>query len=165
MATRAALALLLALSATGSTLEVAVSSSLRFDSEAAKNRPVSKVITLLKDMLAQMEKEAEDDEAVYDTMVCWCETNEKEKTKAIADAEVKIKELLATIEELTGLSLQLQKEIKDLEGEVAKEQGAMDQATAMRFKELGEFNGEEKDALEAISALKAAIEVLSKQNP
>merc|ERR1719379_2047873 len=35
----------------------------------------------------------------------------------------------------------------------------------MRFKELGEFNGEEKDALEAISALKAAIEVLSKHNP
>jgi hypothetical protein len=24
---------------------------------------------------------------MYDKMVCWCETNEKEKTKAIADAE------------------------------------------------------------------------------
>merc|ERR1719191_758810 len=109
MAPRAAVVLLLAISAAGSELEISVSSSLRFDAEAAKNRPVSKVITLLKDMLAQMEKEAEDDEAVYDTMACWCETNEKEKTKAIADAEAKIKDLMATIEELTALSVQLQK--------------------------------------------------------
>ena len=32
-------------------MEVAMTSSLTFDAEAAKNRPVSKVITLLKDML------------------------------------------------------------------------------------------------------------------
>merc|ERR1719420_949078 len=51
-------------------------------------------------MLAQMEKEAEEDESVYDTMACWCETNDKEKTKAIADAEAKIKDLTTTIEEL-----------------------------------------------------------------
>ena len=38
-------------------------SSLTFDAEAAKNRPVSKVITLLKDMLKQLEKEAEEDGA------------------------------------------------------------------------------------------------------
>ena len=49
--------------------------------ENAKNRPVSKVITLLKDMQAQLEKEGEEDEEDYDRMVCWCETNEKEKTK------------------------------------------------------------------------------------
>ena len=40
-------------------------SSLTFDAEAAKNRPVSKVITLLKDMLKQLEKEAEEDEEMY----------------------------------------------------------------------------------------------------
>ena len=34
-------------------MEVSVESSLRFDAAAAKNRPVSKVITLLKDMLKQ----------------------------------------------------------------------------------------------------------------
>ena len=31
--------------------------------------------------------------------VCWCETNEKEKKKAIADAEATDKELSAEIEE------------------------------------------------------------------
>ena len=49
----------------------------------AKNRPVTKVITLLKDMLKQLEKEATDDEDIYEKMSCWCTTNDKEKTKAI----------------------------------------------------------------------------------
>merc|ERR1719197_1453736 len=142
---------LAAASVHGLDMKISVESSLTFDAAAAKNRPVSKVITLLKDMLAQMEKEAEEDEAVYDTMACWCETNDKEKTKAIADAEAKIKDLTTTIEELTATSAQLATEIKTLEGEVAAEQQALDKATAMRMKDLGEFNGEEKDALEAIS--------------
>ncbi|CAK0858034.1 unnamed protein product, partial [Prorocentrum cordatum] len=68
-------------------------SSLSFDVAAAKNRPVSKVITLLKDMLKQLEKEAEEDEEIYDKMACWCETNDKEKTKAISDAEARISAL------------------------------------------------------------------------
>merc|ERR1719382_1389578 len=130
--------------------------------EASKNRPVSKVITLLKDMLKQLEKEQEEDEAIYDKLACWCETNDKEKTKAIADAEAKIEELTTKIEELTALSARLNTEIKNLESEVAKNQEALDQATAIREKQLAEFNAEEKDLLESISALKAAITVLSK---
>ncbi len=31
-----------------------------------------------KDMLKQLEKEAEEDEEIYDKMACWCETNDKE---------------------------------------------------------------------------------------
>merc|ERR1711920_1214901 len=129
---------------------------------AAKNRPVSKVITLLKDMLKQLEKEAEEDEEIYDKVACWCETNDREKTKAIADAEAKIADLTVKIEELTAASARLNTEIKNLESEVAKNQEALDKATAIRQKQLAEFNAEEKDLLESISALKAAVTVLSK---
>merc|ERR1719174_722376 len=115
-------------------------------------------------MLKQLEKEAEEDEEIYDQMACWCETNDKEKTKAIADAETRIKDLTANIEELTALSAQLNTEIKNLEQEVAKNQEALDQATALRQKQLAEFNAEEKDMLGAISALKSAVTVLSKHN-
>jgi len=138
--------------------------ALTFDANDAKNRPVSKVITLLKDMLKQLEKEAEEDEEIYDKLACWCETNDKEKTKSIADAEAKIDDLTTKIEELTAASARLNTEIKNLESEVAKNQEALDKATAIREKELAEFNAEEKDSLEAISALKAAITVLSKHN-
>merc|ERR1719299_271999 len=143
-------------------MEVGMTSSLTFDAEAAKNRPVSKVITLLKDMLKQLEKEAEEDEEIYDKMACWCETNDKEKTKSIADAETRIADLTTKIEELTATSARLNTEIKNTEQEVAKNQNALDKATAIRQKELAEFNAEEKDLLESISALKSAITVLSK---
>merc|ERR1719373_1062188 len=140
------------------------SSALKFDEQAAKNRPVSKVITLLKDMLKQLEKEAEEDEEIYDKVACWCETNDREKTKAIADAEAKIADLTVRIEELTAASARLNTEIKNLEKEVAANQEALDQATAIREKQLAEFNAEEKDLLESISALKAAITVLAKHH-
>jgi len=139
-------------------------SLLSFDSEAAKNRPVSKVITLLKDMMKQLEKEAEEDEEVYDKMACWCETNDKSKTKAVSDAEARISDLSTRIEELTASSARLNTESKNLEKEVAANQKALDAATAIRTKELAEFNGEEKDLLESISALKSAVTVLSKHH-
>merc|ERR1719390_242264 len=115
-------------------------------------------------MLAQLEKEAEEDEQIYDQIACWCETNDKEKTKAIADAEARIADLTSKIEELTANSARLSTEIKNLEKEVAANQAALDQATAIRQKQLAEFNAEEKDLLESISALKAAIVVLSKHH-
>jgi len=142
----------------------AAGSSLTFDVAEAKNRPVSKVITLLKDMLKQLEKEAEEDEEVYDKLACWCETNDKEKTKSIADAEARIADLTTKIEELTASSARLNTEIKNLEKEVAANQAALDKATAIRQKELAEFNEEEKDLLGSISALKSAVTVLSKHN-
>merc|ERR1719324_1434805 len=145
-------------------MDVSVASSLKFDAEAAKNRPVSKVITPLKDMLKQLQKEAEEDEDIYDKIACWCETNDKEKTKAIKDAEEKIDILTSKIEEMTARSAQLATEIKNLEKEIAKHQDSMDKATAIREKELAEFNAEEKDLLESIAALKAAITVLSKHH-
>merc|ERR1719413_234396 len=87
-----------------------------------------------------------------------------EKTKAIADAEARISDLTTKIEELTASSARLNTEIKNLEKEVAENQAALDKATAIREKQLAEFNEEEKDALEAISALKSAVTVLSKHN-
>merc|ERR1719274_306304 len=145
-------------------MDVSAVSSLRFDAESAKNRPVSKVITLLKDMLIQLQKEAEEDEEIYDKLACWCETNDREKTKAIKEAEAKISALVTKIEELSALSSQLSTEIENLEKDIAKYQESLDKATAIRQKELAEFNAEEKDALEAITALKAAIAVLSQHH-
>merc|ERR1719163_1974525 len=97
-------------------------------------------------------------------MACWCETNDKEKTKSIADAEARISDLTTKIEELTANSARLNTEIKNLEKEVAANQNALDKATSIREKELAEFNAEEKDLLGSISALKAAVTVLSKHH-
>jgi len=149
---------------TTSALTLAASTSLSFDVAAAKNRPVSKVITLLKDMLGQLEKEAALDEEIYDKMACWCETNDKDKTKSIADAESHINRLEAEIEEDTALSARLNAEIVKHKEEVAAAKKALEEATAIREREIADFNSEEKGLLEAISALSAAVEVLSKHH-
>merc|ERR1719261_759581 len=115
-------------------------------------------------MQKQLEQEAEEDEEIYEKMACWCETNDKEKTKAIADAEARIEDLTSTIEELTAGSARLNAEIKNLDKEIAKNQAALDKATALRQKELAEFNAEEKDVLQSIGALKSAITVLGKHH-
>merc|ERR1719321_1064189 len=112
-------------------------------------------------MISQMEKEAEEDEEVYETMGCWCVTNDKEKTKSIADSEASISDLASAIEGFTASSARLNTEIANLEKEVAKNTEALDSATAMREKELAEFNAEEKDSLQTITSLKAAVIALS----
>merc|ERR1719159_1719458 len=117
-----------------------------------KSRPVTKVINLLKDMISQMEKEAEEDEEAYEQMSCWCITNDKLKTKSIADAEQSISDLTVAIEGFTAESARLNTEIPNLEGEVEKNEEALDKATTMRRKELAEFNAEEKDTIQTISS-------------
>jgi len=129
-----------------------------------KNRPVTKVINLLKDMTAQLEKEGAEDEEVYDKMVCWCESNDKEKTKAIADAELKVASLSASIEDLTANSAKLTSEIASLETELGKNTKALDTATAIREKDLAEFNAGEKETMQSIASLKSAVTVLGKHN-
>merc|ERR1719421_290271 len=124
--------------------------ALNFDAEdAANNRPVTKVVTLLKDMLVQLEKEAEEDQEIYDNMACWCTTNDKEKTKAIDDAEAKIEDLTTQIEEMTALSARLNTEIEQLGEEIEKNKAALEKATSLRQKEIAEFMAEEKETLEA----------------
>merc|ERR1719388_689333 len=97
-------------------------------------------------------------------MQCWCTTNEKEKTKSISDAESHIQNLGAAIEEFTANSARLNTEIATLETEVAKNTDALDKATALRKKELAEFNAEEKDSIQTIASLKSAIVALSKHH-
>merc|ERR1719453_2864133 len=115
-------------------------------------------------MQKQLAKEAEEDEVTYEKIVCWCNTNDKEKTKSIKQAETKIADLTKSIEEGTGKSAQLNTEIANLKKEVAANNNALDKASAMRTKDLAEFVAEEKDLLQSIGALKNAIAVLSKHH-
>merc|ERR1719238_2492180 len=95
-------------------------------------------------------------------MVCWCEAGDKEKTKSIADAEQHLADLTASIEEMTASSARLSTEIDNLKKEVAANGQALSTATALRQKELAEFIAEEKDSVQSISGLKAAIVAISK---
>merc|ERR1719456_326471 len=82
--------------------------------DQTKNRPVTKVINLLKEMIEQLEKEGEEDQDIYEKMGCWCVTNEKAKKQSIADAQSRITDLTASIESLAGDSARLKAEVGNL---------------------------------------------------
>jgi len=144
--------------------QVIASSSLQLSSQEEKARPVSKVVTLMQDIMKKLEKEHEEDEEVYNKFMCWCETNEKLKAKAIQDAEEKITILMPKIDDYTALANKLQVEIQNEDGFHVKLSGSFDTAAAIRHKEATEFEAQERELLEAIGALKAAIIVLSKHH-
>jgi len=144
--------------------QLSLAATLVFDAVPDKQHPVSKVVTLLKDMQKDLEKEADADEAVYEKLACWCQTNDKTKTKAIADAEARITDLDATVEKMAALSQTLQVEIQGLEKEIAADQKSLATATAMREKAKATFLGEEKEMIESIRALQAAVVVISKHH-
>jgi len=130
----------------------------------AKSYPVSGVVELLRDMQKQLSKQADADEEIYEKLACWCTTNDKAKTQAIADAEARVTDLSATIEKTTALGETLKVEINGLEQEVAKNQQSLNVATALREKQKAEFVGEEKEMIQSIQALGAAITVLAKHH-
>merc|ERR1719424_2659514 len=67
-----------------------VSARYARDMAETQGSPVAKVVALIKDMLKDMKKEAAADEDTYNKMACWCDTNDKEKTKSVEEAEARI---------------------------------------------------------------------------
>jgi predicted nucleic acid-binding Zn-ribbon protein len=124
--------------------------------------PIKRVINMLTDMKNQLEEEAAKEAEMYDKMVCWCETNEKEKTKAIADAEAKDKDLSAEIEARSARFGSVSTEIEAMKKQIAEDTAALKEALAIREKEAANFRGDEKDTVQAITNLKNAIGVLKK---
>merc|ERR1719162_2444035 len=124
--------------------------------------PVTRVVNLLKEMQKTLGKEQEEDEALYDKLACWCNNNKYEKNGASDAATAKIADLEANIEMLTARSKELNTKIKELEAEFASDKAALAEATALRKKQLKEFQGMELDNIAALENLKSAIVVLGR---
>merc|ERR1719265_942397 len=97
-------------------------------------------------------------------MVCWCETNDKTKTKAIADAEAHMVSLETDIKAMAAKKGKLETEIAATKKQIGADTESLKTATAIREKAQAEFRAEEKDMLQAITNLKNAIAVLGKHH-
>mmetsp|Transcript_58531 Transcript_58531/g.128335 ORF Transcript_58531/g.128335 Transcript_58531/m.128335 type:complete len:671 (-) Transcript_58531:108-2120(-) len=129
-----------------------------------KASPIKKVVNLLTDMQKSLQQEADEDETAYDKMACWCKNNDAEKTESISQAQDKISQLESTIEQKAAAASRLKGEIEELEKDLNSNQQALDKSMAMRKKDLGSFNEEEKDMMQSVQALRAAVVVLSRHH-
>mmetsp|Transcript_79939 Transcript_79939/g.248056 ORF Transcript_79939/g.248056 Transcript_79939/m.248056 type:complete len:713 (-) Transcript_79939:54-2192(-) len=139
-----------------------VSEDLSQPATTSESRPIRKVITLLEEMKMQVEKEASADQTAYEKYMCWCQTNEKEKTAAIKTAEQRIEDLGSLIEKSTAEAGTLKTEIASLKEDISSDQDALATASSVREKEKEEFLAEESDVKETVSLLSEAIAVLAK---
>jgi len=131
---------------------------------SAKVTPVTRVVNLLKEMSKTLNKEQDEDQALFDKLTCWCNNNKYEKSGSSDAATAKISELEATIEMLTARSKELSTKIKELEAEFASDKAALAEASALRAKQLKEFHAMELDNIAALENLKSAIVVLGRHN-
>lgn len=129
---------------------------------ASQERPVAKVVRLLNDMKTQLEKEAAEDDEVMEKMVCWCETNEKEKTAAISSNTAAITSLETAIEEYTAQGQLLAKDIKTLTKDIDSNEQELMEATTMRNKDKAEYVQDEKEQLVSLEGVKNALSQIMK---
>jgi len=124
--------------------------------------PIKRVISLLEKMRDELVAEANNEAEMYDKMVCWCETNEKEKTKAIADAEALDKELTAEIGARAAKFGEQATEINRLKEQISEDTASLKEATGIREREAAEFYESNKDLIQSITNVKNAIQILGK---
>jgi len=127
-------------------------------------RPIMKIVKLLVDMKKQLGAELQDDKEVHEKMDCWCDSNEKEKTKAIEEGGIEIQRLKSFLGESAGKIAEMKVKRKDTKEELASDQKALSASTALRMKDNKVFAKDEKDTIVSIKACKDAITVLSKHN-
>jgi chromosome segregation ATPase len=133
-------------------------------SSTNKITPVRRVVNLLKDMQATLQKEMDEDEALYKKMGCWCNNNKYEKDASITTATSKIAELESTISGSAAKSSELKERLDEINGEVAAAKKALAESEKLRKRQAQNFHQEEIEAVEAIENLKAAIMVLERKS-
>jgi len=124
-----------------------------------------KVVRLLQDMKTELQRDLDDDKAVHEKLDCWCKTNDREKTQAIATGEARSSELDAFLGEAKGKMQEIKTNRDTTQEEVDSDWAALNQASALRMKENKEFHSEETQLLDAVQAADQAIVVLGEHHP
>merc|ERR1719443_684356 len=73
--------------------------------------PIKKVVTLMKDMVKEIEAEGEKEKELFDKFMCYCQGSSGELDKAVADAQFQIKSLASKLDTETSEKLQMSQEL------------------------------------------------------
>lgn len=122
--------------------------------------PVSRVVGLLKNLAAQVEKEGKKEEDLYETFVCWGKSVISQKTDTNTAAQSRIDSLKTYMADLDAGKIDLTTEGQDLQKEVKDLKADLEQAKALRDKEKKDFGSAKAEMSAALKALSSAIKVM-----
>jgi len=122
--------------------------------------PVTKVVELIKELKGKIEADGKAEQKIYNKFACWCETTTERKATAIHQATADIKSHGTSVLEYKGSIATYTSEINELGREMRDNQQAQDEATGIRQKENGEYEGQKAEMEQTLNALERGIKVL-----
>jgi len=126
--------------------------------------PTEKVIELLNNLKAEVEKEGSAQATTYETFSCFC----KDKTKSLSDniksGKDNIDSLSAEIELKTATKEQKTTELQDAKVKLDELQTSLKETEVRAAKEKAEYEANDADLRKAISSLEQAIKAMSDSN-
>jgi len=131
-------------------------------SAAEKVSPVQKVIELLGECKAKVEKDLAAEAAVMEEYVTFCDDELKEKGYAIETAGREIGDLMATIEDSKATITEKTDEIGELGNLAAAKEKELADASAVRKGQNEEFVAAEKELVKSVDECSRAVVALEK---
>jgi len=134
--------------------------ALTVQAAALQDSPVTRVVGLLKDLQARIEKDGKSEQETYDKYACWCEKTTGKTAATITSVKSLLKKTGTTILKLKGSVAVGASEIKGLAEDIKKNQQQQAEQTNVREKENTAFMAEKVELESALGALEKAIAVL-----
>jgi len=138
---------------------VALAAPVRLAAE--RGNPISRIVELLSGLKEKVEEDLKKETDVYETYECWYKGVTSSKGASNEAAQSRIDSLTSYIEDIEAGRIEFTTERVDLEKQVKELQGELAQAQTLRDQESADFQAADEEMQAAISALDDAIEILS----
>jgi len=124
------------------------------------DRPVTKIVKQLQNMLDASEKEGEDDQKLFAKFQCFCDSKEKTLKDEISSATTNIAAAHAQIMELKGSTGELSMDVAKLRNDIMANEQQRQTHQENRDKAHQSFNAEKTDLTDAMDQMQSAIDTL-----
>jgi len=125
--------------------------------------PLSKVIDLMDECAAKVQRDADAEAKAYKEYFEWCDDVSKNAQFEIKTAKAQKEELEAQIGELTSNIAASNTKIEELTGSIAADEKELAEAQAIRDKEAADFAASEEELTADVDTLDRAIAILEKE--
>jgi len=127
------------------------------------SNPLGKVVSLMNDLSAKIEKDKAAEAKAYKEYFEWCDEASQNKGFEIKTATSQKEKLEATIAELSANIEAADTKIGELAAAISAGTSDLDSATKLRAKEAADFSASEAELVEAVDTLGRAVNILQRE--
>jgi len=129
---------------------------------AAQTNPLAKVMEMVDELTAKINKEGVAETKAYGEFFEWCDDTAKNTQNDIKTSTSKKAALVAAIDKLTSDIEDSETKIDELVAALAKDSKELKAATAVREKEQADFKAEEAELVAGIDTIDRAVGIVEK---